>query len=376
MLAPTFETTTRLVARALNISAMALLEGLRVGQIDDLAAIVDFRRRHLIDNVREKDADYIQWRYRLGRKDRGLGDMWLLWKDDRLIGMVGTEDMVCLHLGRRIAGVRTMDIMIDQNLQGSGLGVWLNQAMFREGEFTLAVGANKYSVGTVTRLFHALRPIQEWVYPIDLQFFMARRLGSGFLAIFTTKLCSLAVSGWHRFSTLSLKKNLEIRSITRFDESETRRIVPATVNEVFVERSHTYLNYRLFENPRASYKVSGAFLEGRFAGYVAWRPIVRPDGECWLHIVDFWACRKGHAHTLHALLNAVACEAKAAGCSFVSLMQQGVAQRYVLLRAGFFGPRRQSKKIVGLYAIAPTLLTELSVAPWLLTDLSDDVDGT
>ncbi|MEQ1517384.1 MAG: hypothetical protein ABL931_12945, partial [Usitatibacteraceae bacterium] len=153
---PSFESTTKLVARALGIEAEKLLMGVRVATLSDLSAIVAFRLRHIREQIRWDDTAYLKWRYGLGRDDFGLGDLWVFELGDRLLGIVGAEDMGCFHAGQHMTGTRTMDILIDESVRHTGLGIWLNQAMFRKGAFTLAVGANENSIGTVKRLFRLL----------------------------------------------------------------------------------------------------------------------------------------------------------------------------------------------------------------------------
>jgi len=47
----------------------------------------------------------------------------------------------------------------------------------------------------------------------------------------------------------------------------------------------------------------------------------------------------------------------------------------LLRRAGFWGPRTNSEKIVGLHADDTAAFAALANAEWFLTDLCDDNDG-
>jgi hypothetical protein len=370
---PNFENTTRLVARALGLSADVLLAGFRPAHADDLNAVVEFRQRHSDEHMRPDDSDYLRWRYRFGRTDRGLGDLWVLHYETELLGIIGTEDMACSHGGKRWVGVRTMDIMVDKRLQSSGLGVWLNQAVFRNRDFTIAVGGNKNSSGTVKRLFHALPPTRQFIQPINTSSYVLRKLRQGILAALVSALANRAMHVWRTLGALSVGDNTEIRPITCFTEPLIART--DAVNRVIIERCAAFLNYRLFDNPRTPYLAVGAYRMGKLVGYIAWRIVTRGDGERWVHIVDWQTGDTARDDTLLVLLGYVGRKAEAAQCSFVLLVQHEGDHRRVLRRAGFWGPRVGSEKIIGLHAEDAATFETLSKADWFLTDLCDDNDG-
>lgn len=370
---PTFENTTRLVARALGLGADVLLAGFRPAHEGDLDTIVEFRQRHSDEHVRPHDSDYLRWRYRLGRTDCGLGDLWVLRHETELLGIIGTEDMVCIYEGKRWVGVRTMDIMIDRRLQSSGLGVWLNQAVFRNRDFTIAVGGNKNSSGTVKRLFHALPPTRPFIQPINTSNYVSRKLRQNILAGLVSALANRVMHVWRTLGALSFGSNIEIRPITRFTELPSASADAA--NRVTIERSAAFLNYRLFDNPRTPYIAAAAYHMDKLVGYIACRIVMRGDDERWVHIVDWQTSVTAHNAALLALLAHVGREAEAARCSFVLLMQHEGDHLHVLRRAGFWGPRADSEKIIGLHADDADTLETLLKADWFLTDLCDDNDG-
>ena len=372
---PAFETTTKLVARALGISAEALLTGLKKASHADLSAVVEFRHNNFGEQIRWDDAAYLQWRYRLGRSDCGLGDLWVLYGPNRLLGMIGAEDMVCLHAGRRGNGARTMDILVEESARQSGLGVWLNQAMFRGVDFTLAIGANENSAGTVNRLFLPLPARQECVLPINIRHYVQRRFGRGPAADVAITLGNLALHGWRRISTLALMSQIQMRPITRFDDSATVLTDPDRPNQIQIEHTASFLNRRLFDNPRARYAVTGVYRADQCIGYVAWRIATREDGQTWLHIIDWQIRGDDRDATLRALLGFTACQAENAACSFVMLTLQSQDQRSVFTRAGYWTRKSAGQKIVGIHANDPALLATLKAAHWSLTDLSEDIDG-
>ncbi|MEQ1517224.1 MAG: hypothetical protein ABL931_12130, partial [Usitatibacteraceae bacterium] len=212
-----------------------------------------------------------------------------------------------------------------------------------------------------------------YVQPVDLRRYLRRKLGSGLFATLTIILGNFFLRSWHRISGLTFRSELQILPITHFDDSMIAPVGTAAPSRIHIERTASYLNRRLFDNPRACYVVAGAYSASCCMGYVAWQIATRPDGERWLHIVD-WQTRNDHGNAiLRALLATVSRKAVEAACGFVMVTLQSHDQRRVLSRAGFMA--RGDKKIVGVYANDPMRLATLAAAHWSLTDLSEDNDG-
>lgn len=353
------------------MSADALLAGFRPARETEVEAIVKFRQINFGDEIPPHDDAYLRWRYRFGRPDRGIGELWALYRDTELLGIIGVEDVVCTHAGRRWRGGRTMDILVDKTLQETGLGVWLNQAIFREHEFTLAIGGNENSSGTVKRLFHALPPMQEFIQPIHTADFLVRRLARHLRAKLISAVVDRVLQAYRFLGAISFGTNISVKPITHFD------VEPGAKNtdRCVIERNAAYLNYRLFENPRAPCTAVGAYRAGELAGYLAWRIVTGKQGERWLHVIDWQAWGAAQDAALLALLVRAGREAKAARCGFTLLVQSVGTHRHVLRRAGFWGPRAGYEKIVGIHAEDKATLHALANAEWFLTDITDDNDG-
>jgi hypothetical protein len=368
---PPFATTTRLVSRALGISADALLAGFRCAHDAEVDAIVEFRQTNFGDEIPPHDAAYLRWRYRLGRTDRGIGELWVLYRDAELLGIIGVEHVVCTRANMRWRGGRTMDILVKKSLQESGLGVWLSQAIFREHEFTLAIGGNENSSGTVKRLFRALPPMQEFIQPIDTAKFFSQRLGRGMWALLASAFANRVLRAYRLMDAISFAGKISIQPITHFAVEPAA----ADADKCVIQRNAAYLNYRLFENPRVRYTAAGAYRAGELVGYVAWRTVTNKGGERWLHVIDWQAWSALREAALLALLAHIGRVANAADCRYALLVQSIGGHPRVLRRAGFWGPRAGYEKIVGVHAEDQATLDTLANATWFLTDITDDNDG-
>lgn len=372
---PGFERTTALVARALGVTTADLENGLRRAGTGDLAEIVAFRKANFDELIQGDDAAYLQWRYRLGRADAGMGELWLLFRGDELIGAVGTEDIECLHNGALCRGVRTMDILIARAVQNSGLGVWLNQAVFRTTPFAMAIGANRQSAGTVNRLFKAMPPLVEWRLLIDTRALVQKRIPLALLAAPISLALRLTLRLWRALAGMISDRTLEIRPIAHFADDVTALYVPDPTGCIVPKRDAAFLNYRLFENPRGAYLAAGAFRAGRLAGIIAWRAASHDGEPPWAHVIEVQAAGTDRNAVLRKLLLHVGRQAVATGCQRVSLIMLDALPNRVLWSCGFIAARH-NRKVFGLHADDPALLSSLSGAKWALTDLCDDNDGS
>jgi len=371
---PAFAQTTRLVARSLGLTPAALLESLRPARLADLPHIVELRRRHYGDKRPWDDTEYLQWRYKLGCIDSGMGELWVFFKDAELLGMVGAEDMVCRIGGQRYAGTRSMDILVDAGVRESGLGIWMNQAMFEKSDFTLAVGAGSESAGMLRRLFHALPPRMRGISYIDGSDLLHRRLGNNALVAVPITLGNAALRMWRATQSLQLARDIKIRAIEEFDATHIAS-APEDADAVHIERSAAYMNYRLFQNPRARYEVAGAYLAGNYLGHIAWRIAKNSDEHAWCYVIDVQTFGSRRDDALFALLVHVEKLAAAAGCMYTSLALQSRSDWPVFKRAGFVARDFGTGGLIALQCRDPATLEVLGTARWSITDLSEDNDG-
>lgn len=372
---PPFETTTRLVARSLGLDPAALVGGFRRAGEGDCETVVAFRARHFDDPIPWDDAAYLRWRYRFGRADRGLGDLWMLEVGGRLVGIVGAEDLVLRHAGARHRAIRTMDILIARSERSGGLGVWMNQAMFREAPVTIAVGANEQSRGTVRRLFAPLPDLETWILPIDIRWALRKRLGEGRVTAVATAVGNRALRLGRSWSREGVRGPWSVRPIDRFDESVESLLAPDAPGHVAIERGADYLNYRLLDNPRAPFRAAGLYRGDMLAGYVAWRGVEGADGTSHKHVIDWRVARAHRAEGAGILFSHVTKEGERRSCDYVLLSTQNADETAGLRRAGFIGPRKGRSTLVGLSAQDPALQASLVDARWTITGLDDDTDG-
>lgn len=373
---PLYETTTRLVARALGWTPAGLLAGLRPAGLEDLAAVLAFRRQHLGARVRWDDARYLPWRYRLGRPGAGFGELWALHRDGALLGLVGTEQMVLARGEDRQPAQRLMDLLIEPRLADSGLGAWLNQTLFRQAPLTLAVGANELSSGLVQRLFTPLPAMRSGLRAVRLRPLLARAGHASRLSGAAGLLADPALAGWNAAARWTTGSALEARPLARFEDSEAplpecRSPAPGRVTLL---RSGHHLNRRLFDNPRVRVAALALHHRGARVGYVAWRLVEARPGEHELRIVDRAFTPGLEARAWPAAFAATVQEAARQGCTSVRMLTQRATDLDALRWQGLVVPAGSVPLPVGLHATDPVAGAAWAEADWGLTEISDDGD--
>jgi hypothetical protein len=373
---PSFHSTTKLVARALGITPAQLRAGLRPACLADLPAVLSLRNLEFGASIAWDDGAYLSWRYRLGRQNLGLGDLWIVVNGaGSLLGMIGTEDMVCSQSGQRWVGVRAMDILVNPEAKNTGLGIWLNQALFDRYDFVLAVGSNPNSIGMLRRLYQTLLPGLLYHRYVDFHRYAKWRLGNEVAAWLAARIVNFTMRNWRRLWQIAIGGRLSIKPVYHFDDAIGVLLANGQVGplDIVIEHTPAYLNRRLFENPRARYEVWGVYQQGTWLGYIAYRIAHRGDGEKWLYIVDLHVDFRQRTRTLGALLCFTTRQAELQLCSFIGISLQGGICDDAFRAHGFLGPK--GEQTVTVHAEDPSLLRALSLGKWSLTDLSFDGDG-
>lgn len=367
---PAFETTTRLFARALGWSPQRLLETFRPATADDLPALLDFRRRRGWD-----DAAYLRWRYGLTTVGHPFGQLWLLRDESKVLATIGSEVQPIRHAGHLYDGQYLMDVQLEPALEGAGGGAWLNQAMCEQASATLAIGANGNSLGLVRRLFAPLPNRTYHVLPLDAAVLLRQRGTPVALAALAGPFVN---AGWRLRERLAKDAGMRALAI-----EEATGVAPEWLEAVHaalppslacVAPSAGHLDWRLFRNPRAAYRLFTAARGGRCVGYLAARHVPAEGGRlAAMHVIDWKLADEDASATLSALLLHAIAQARLLGCSKVFTTALDTSAALVLARLGFMS--RQAEALVAGVQTPLPLPGVGGVGRWQITDLSFDNDG-
>lgn len=368
--APALETTARMFARGLGWSPQQLREAFAPATLEDLPALLAFRRRQGWD-----DAAYLRWRYGLDAEPGTTpGQMWRLRSGDEVMAVIGRESQPVQYGGRTYDGQLLMDIQLRPDLESSGGGVWLNQALFAQAEVTLAVGANTRSLGLVRRLFAPLPQRNYYLLPLDSAAMLRQK---GIRSLWARAGAPVFDAGWslaHRHARSRKHAGIEVVETDHVaaDWLEVlRAALPVSTACVLPTAAH--LQWRLFGNPRARYRLLVAHRGGACAGYLALRILPDGGGVSGLHLLDWKLADAGADATLAALLQSAIALARAERCSKVFTTALDARARPVLKRLGFLA-RNSPLLVAGVRADVPVPGAG-GEGSWQITDLSYDSDG-
>ncbi|QDH70014.1 GNAT family N-acetyltransferase [Marilutibacter alkalisoli] len=269
-----------------------------------------------------------------------------------------------------------MDLQLAPGLEGAGGGAWMNQAMFRQAPVTLAVGANAQSIGLVRRLFAPLPPRSYCVLPLDAGMFLRRR---GF-PMQASAVAGMAVNaGWKLRNSVFAPRapvGIQVEEAASVDSGWLEPLHAALPDRMAcVVPSAEQLQWRLFGNPRARYRLYLAHQDDRCIGYLAARRTQSGSnaGDA-LHIIDWKLAAGSETAALTALLRHVVNAAQRQGCSKVYTTALAPRSATVFKSQGFLRGRADARLLMGLLATLPLPGMEQASA-WHLTDLSFDSDG-
>lgn len=314
------EKTARLVARALGRTPQDLAEGLRPARADELPAVLALRRQVIGACLNWDDESYLRWRYQFGATGQGLATCWVCTQGDRVLGMIGVEP-VHLQAGEQACDAHiTMDIMVRPELDGIGLGVWVNQAICERLGCVLAVGSNPNSRGVIARTFEPLPDRRSYTHPLNFGHFMAKRLSQGWLAALaswgaTTAMVLFRLTTlWLASSTVHVAQAHELGAEVDSLLTRARR-----TRRVEVARSVKGLTQRLLHNPRSPAEVWLARRGGEVVGLMAVRRTQVDAQRHALQIMDVVLDRHQEDVVLRALLARVAARGFREGAEYLNV---------------------------------------------------------
>lgn len=322
--------TARLVARALGVTPAELDEGLRPATEADFPAVVALRRQVLRENLCWDDEAYLRWRYQFGRPH--LATCWVCTRGGEVVGMIGIEALRVSVAGQEHAVHAVMDIMVRPDLDGCGLGVWINQAITQRitqgvphgittGQAAvLAIGSNPNSKGVVARTFQPLPDRRSHTHPLHFGNFMAKRSPHPWLASLASGVLGAGM-GMLRVALLwSRAPLLRVERVTHLGP-EVDRLLSRSLrpDRIEVLRSAAGLTHRLLHNPRSASQVWLARQGDEAVGLLATRFTRIEGGRLALQVMDIVLAPEAQSATLSALLASVTADGFRRGAEYLSV---------------------------------------------------------
>ena len=375
------EKTARLVARALGVTPLELDEGLRPATAADFAAVVSLRRQVLRENLGWDDEAYLRWRYQFGSPH--LATCWVCMRGDEVVGMIGVEALQVSFGGQQSEVHAVMDLMVRPDLDGCGLGVWINQAIthrLTQG-FTqaavLAIGSNPNSKGVVARTFQPLPDRRSHTHPLHFDNFMAKRLSHPWLAGLASSVVGAAM-GLLRVALLWARAPfIRVEQVSELGPEVERLLARSRrPDRIEVMRTTAGLTHRLLNNPRSVSQVWLARKGGEVVGMVAARFMRIEGGRLALQLMDVVLDPASERAALSALLARVTADGFRKGAEYLSVTSYDPH-----LERFFVAPlfKRQAHEYETMAWVCPQDDLRLAVeagAGWSLFDIHTDRDQT
>jgi hypothetical protein len=369
------ERITKLVARSLGIRAADLPSRLRQAGAKDMAQVQALRRSAFGGQLEWDDTAYLNWRYSISADSGAHSTLLVFEHEARIAATVGVSHLPLTANEAPIDAVGIIDLAVDSELSGTGLGPWLNLAAGGSHDLALAIGSNENSRSTVEKLFKALTPRTTLVYPISIEPMVEARkwVPHALARVFRP------ADAWRarRLSLRVARQATTMTPISAFDDSHERmwRTMGARTG-VCVRRTADLLNWRFFRNSRADYQGFVFLRQGAPAGHAILRISRLSDGRLEAVVAD-WSIAGDDSRTeMQAIFQLLFSQASQSGCAAVRITAYGPMQKAALRSIGFWEPRQSGKSAWGIaFSPAASIIVSPRFGPWHVTDLLSDGDG-
>lgn len=374
------ESVAPIVARFLGMEADSLRQHFFPATEDYLPQIITMRQVFICCPPLQDEA-YLRWRYQFTGPDRtdALDDnrIWVFTRDGTVLGFVGVEAIQLRIDGGDVKAAKVMDLVVRPEVDGKGLGVWMNLALQQMGRPIIALGSNKNSLGIVSKLFHRLPSQKVYKNILNSSYYFSTRSPQSVLI----KPVSLVYDFGLRFLLLAQSalpsRKLRLEEISRFDHNRHGPAL-AEMNHfgIQLKRDCDYLNWRLFDNPRDRVEVTGLWLSERLVGYLALAYRMRSEHGVpvtQVFVLD-WGLLPGERYSklLVATLRIFQRSLQRQGIESISAFSYDARSDAILRRAGLHR-REDETKTVSIFVDDPKSLHIMQRADeWFLTGADTD----
>ena len=365
------------VAQALGLSKDDVLRAYRPAREDDIPQILALRRR-VNGAMWWDDPKFVEWRYFSRKTDACDTSYWVFVKNGEALGGCGIEPVTLVVDGIAMSAVRSFDIMVRPDLDGLGLGAFMNLVLFHNFPITLVTGSNERSHALLTRMFHYTTDLKFWKTAIRSKTLLEEHLGLGSASTAVAWAADPLLALWRSRHSIVPPADVAVREITSFDARVADLSKRCEVaGRLIVRRSDDLLNWRFVQNPRCRHRIFGAFRGDRLDGYVITRfNRSRPNPRHEAEIVDWLVAPEsgGHAPVLPCLIQAGVNGLIHDGAGIVSCAAaNGEIENAMRLTGFHFRPGEQLPFFV--HADDPEVQKRLSAAgDWFLTRGDHDVE--
>lgn len=373
------DTVTPIVARFLGIEPARLAKHFHPASEHHLPQVLDMRQK-FVPHTLEEDEVYLRWRYDFSPSTSGQAlhenHIWVLTKDETVLGFVGVESANLLVDGNTLEVAKVMDLAVKPELDGKGLGVWMNLVLQNMGRPVIALGSNKNSIGIVSKLFHRLPSQKVYKNILNGRHYFTTRSRYPLLATSVSFVYDASLFCLLLVKSAASSPKLKLQKIERFNGSHAASLGKMNHFGIQFRRDCDYLNWRLFDNPRDHVEVTGLWRGEQLVGYfaLARRYQSRDKATPVQAFILDWGLLPGKKYEkiLVAALWRCQRDLQRQGVESISAFSYGRCSDRLLRSAGLHH-RDDDTKTVSIFAKDPDALHKMQRAErWFLTGLDTD----
>lgn len=250
------------LAKSLGIEVAALSQCFVRATEADLDEIMMLRTTLYAGDTPWDDRQYLKWRYRFEQDSENC--LWVFRLTEKLVACIGVEKVV-VHAGdATYDAYKLMDILVDPELDGKGLGAWMNLRLMQHYPLLIAVGANEKSRSLVTRLFKPLPALDVYKLPVK----SARLLKKNLIVPVLPNLLALPLDAYfwlRRKAQWYSTDDITVKQLKAIPE-EVSAFIAGRKSSIAVTRSVSYLDWRYLQNPRVRFDVLGVYRGDKLIG--------------------------------------------------------------------------------------------------------------
>src|SRR5690606_15755147 len=229
-------------------------------------------RQHFVNHSASEDESYLRWRYCFeeaqasedAASELDRNRLWVFCKDGNILGFVGVESRELVLGGKTTRAIKLMDLVVKPELDRKGLGVWMNLRLQSLACPIITLGSNRNSVGIMSKLFQRLPNQRVYKNVLNGRVYIKARLAGAHEvrsrsdASTARRLAAYVVATAYdtgfplllKARSAAILKGYRVAAITRFDSSHDAALRAMSGTAIQFLRNSSYLNWRLFDNPR------------------------------------------------------------------------------------------------------------------------------
>ena len=253
------------VSKGLNINPDKMQDCFSPATNIDLEGLIELRTNLFESQPLWDDKSYLKWRYSFDDNSDNHNKIWLFKIDSNIVACLGVEEVTLCINNRETCAHKLMDLLVKPEIDGKGLGAWMNLIIMNKFPTLLVIGSNKNSYPILSKLFCEMPHRQTFKLLIRANTTLKHKLKSELFSNLLSAPINLALSIYQKILYKDLPDGYTLKPLNSIPEQVDTFIVENR-NQIYVQRTKEYLNWRFIENPRSKFIILGLYLDKQLIG--------------------------------------------------------------------------------------------------------------